>query len=553
MIRRLALALLASAAGSAALAQAPVPAAPIGADADLAPASANAVTPTPAQSGGAPAAASAAPTIQPAARAPAAAPRPAAPPAPYRPEVIAGPTAGPVARQGAAPAPMAPQPAGAGVSSANIAAAIALRDQALNDPTAWALLEELTTEIGGRPVGSPAMTRAKDWAIAKMNALGFENVRAEPFVKQTWTRGSESLMITVPYRKPLSVLALGNSAAGNVQANIVVFKSLAELRAAPAAAITGKIVVVNQPMTRTQDGSGYGAAVAVRSQGPSIASQKGAVGFLTRSVSTGDSRLPHTGNMSYAPGVKPIPAGALGVPDADLLERLAARGRPVEVSLDLQSTVNAKGTAWNIVGDLRGSERPNEIIVIGGHLDSWDPGEGAIDDGAGVAITAAVGKLIAGLPTRPKRTIRVVMFGSEETGGSSEAYMVAHAAEVPRTVFTGESDLGGDSIYQLRLPAGFAADPRIAPLHAILAPLRIFVSPEPVVDAGADVAGLVRAGVPAFQLSQDASRYFDLHHSADDTLDKVDPAKLAQNVAAWVALIHFVADSDIDFRQPALK
>jgi Zn-dependent M28 family amino/carboxypeptidase len=386
-----------------------------------------------------------------------------------------------------------------------------------------------------------------------MHALGFENVHVEPFAKPSWVRGPESAELVAPYHAKLQVLGLGNSGSGQVTGEVVVFKSLAALKMSTQS-LTGKIVVVNQPMTRTQDGSGYGAAGAARFQGPSIAASKGAAAYLTRSISTADLREPHTGATNWATGVKPIPAGALGVPDADLLERLAKRpGKAPTITLALMSSVDTKAMAWNIVGDLRGSEKPDEIIVIGGHLDSWDPGEGAIDDGAGVAITAAVGKLIADLPTRPKRTLRVVMFGSEETGGSSDAFLAAHKAEVPKIVLTGESDTGGDEIYDLRLPPGFSADPRLLPVADALAPLKVFLSGADVGEAGSDVSGIQDAGVPAFGLSQNANRYFDLHHSASDTLDKVDPAKLAQNVAAWVTLIHFVADSDIDFRQPARK
>ncbi|MBN9319399.1 MAG: M28 family peptidase [Caulobacterales bacterium] len=456
-----------------------------------------------------------------------------------------------------APSPRAPTPAAAApvaASTSTFSTTLALRDRALGDNTAWTILEELTTDIGGRPVGSPAMTRAKDWAIAKMHALGFENVRAEAFAKPSWVRGPESAELNTPYKTKLHVLGLGNSGSGQVTGEVVVFSSLARLKMT-SIDLKGKIVLVNQPMTRTQDGSGYGAAGAARFQGPSIAASKGAIGYLTRSISTADVREPHTGSTNWGPGVKPIPAGALGVPDADLLERLSKRpgGKLPTITLSLLSSVDEKATAWNVVGDLRGSERPNEMIVIGGHLDSWDPGQGAIDDGAGVAITAAVGKLIGDLPTHPKRTIRVVMFGSEETGGSSAAYLAAHKEEVPRIILTGESDTGGDEIYDLRLPPGFANDPRFLPVADALASLKVFMSSADVGEAGSDVAGLQEAGVPAFGLSQDASRYFDLHHSASDTLDKVDPAKLAQNVAAWITLIHFVADSDIDFRKPAQK
>jgi Zn-dependent M28 family amino/carboxypeptidase len=427
----------------------------------------------------------------------------------------------------------------------------ALRDKALTDKTGWTVLESLTTDIGPRNVGSPGAVRAKDWGLATFKALGFQNVHAEPFAKPSWIRGEESASITLPYAMKLSILGLGNSVptpAGGVEAEIVVFSTLDDLAAAPDSAIKGKIVVINQPMSRTQDGSGYGAGTAVRYVGPALAGKKGAVAYLTRSVSTSDSRQPHTGAMAYVGDGPKVPSGALGVPDADLLQRLAARGKPVKIKLNLQSHVDDKVLAWNVVGDIPGSSKPEELIVVGGHLDAWDPGEGAIDDGAGVAITTAAAKLLGDLPKHPKRTLRVVMFGSEETGGSSEAYVAAHKDEIARTILTGESDVGGDKIFEVRLPAGSADHPAMKAAINTLLPLKIFASRRDVGHAGSDVEGLQEAGVPAFGLTQDASRYFDLHHSADDTLDKVKPENLAQNIAAWTTLLYYVADSDIDFR-----
>ena len=186
------------------------------------------------------------------------------------------------------------------------------------------------------------------------------------------------------------------------------------------------------------------------------------------------------------------------------------------------------------------------MIVIGGHLDSWDPGTGAIDDGAGIAITVAAARLVA--QTHPKRTIRVVMWGSEETGGSSDAYLAAHKNDLKSIVIAGESDLGADRIYSLQLPAGAWANPSIAPLESVLAPLKIIASPAPATEAGSDVEAIQGAGVPVMALNQDATRYFDYHHTADDTLEIVDPVQLKQNVAAWAATLSILADSNVTFR-----
>ncbi len=442
-----------------------------------------------------------------------------------------------------------------GSAAADPQTAMALRDRALSDPTAWNVLESLTTEIGPRPAGSPAAMRARDWAIARLKALGFKNVHAEEFAKPSWQRGPEEASVVAPFAQKLAVIGLGNSVATppeGIEAEIVVLKSLAELLAAPADAFKGKIVVVNQPMTRTQNGSGYGAAVPARS-GASEAARRGAVAYLTRSISTGEGRAPHTGAMKYADDAPKIPAGALGVPDADLLEHMAARG-PVRIHLMLLSAQHPETLAWNVSGEITGSVVPKEVVVIGGHLDSWDPGTGAIDDGAGVAITTAAVKLIGDLKRHPRRTLRVVLWGSEETGGASAAYLAAHKDELADMVIAGESDLGADSVYSLQLPAGAMAQDQLKPLATILAPLKVLIAREPAVNAGSDVEGIAGAGVPVFSLNQDATRYFDYHHSADDTLAIVDPAQLNQNVAAWAAVLYLLANSDVDFRaKPPVK
>ncbi len=444
------------------------------------------------------------------------------------------------------------------LSTASIAAepvdtAAALRDKALADKTAWTLVEDLTTEIGPRQVGSPAMVRAKDWGVQTLKDLGFTNIRVEEFAKPSWTRGAESASVVAPYPFKLSILGLGGTVptpAKGIEAEVVIFRSYAELLAAPEGSLKGKIAVVTQAMTRTQDGQGYSAAGLARRAGPSEAARRGAIAYLVRSISTSDSRLAHTGGTRYAEGVAKIPAAALGVPDAELLERLAARG-PVKVKLNLASTTTPGNVAWNISGDIVGSEKPEEVIVIGGHLDSWDVGTGAVDDASGIAITAAAGKLIGDLPRHPKRTIRVVMWGSEESGGSSEAFALEHKDGLANFVVASESDLGADRAYALMLPKGAQKHPIAAQLSTVLAPLNVIVSNQPATFGGSDTEGLQDAGVPVFNLRQDASRYFDIHHSEDDTLDKVDPLQLDQNVAAWVSVLYLIADSDIDFR--ALK
>jgi Zn-dependent M28 family amino/carboxypeptidase len=354
-------------------------------------------------------------------------------------------------------------PAPARAEAQDLAArAAAVRDAALADETAWKLVESLTTEVGPRPVGTPAMARARDWGLRTLAALGFENVHAEPFATRAWIRGAESAEVVSPYPQKLRILGLGGSPPtpeGGLTAEIAVFPTYQAMLDQPPGALAGKIAVVTQPMGRTQDGSGYGAALAMRAKGPGEAAKRGAVAYLVRSLSTSESRLPHAGFGGESGN---IPAAALSVPDAELLERMAARGKPVVVRLSMDSRVVAQAQAWNVVGEVRGRERPDQVIVVGGHLDSWDPGTGAIDDGAGVAITMAAARLAAA-GDRPRRTIRVVLWGSEEQGGSGAAYARAHASEVGAMVLVGEADLGAGRVWRAALPAQSRQAPSPAP------------------------------------------------------------------------------------------
>ncbi len=428
--------------------------------------------------------------------------------------------------------------------------AAVLRDKALAGSLAYDLLESLTTEIGPRPVGSPAQRRAMEWGVAKLKALGFQNVHVEPFAKQAWTRGAESAEITGPYPQKLAILGLGGSVPTppeGIEAPIALFHTYADFLAAPPGSLKGKIAVVTEPMVRTEDASGYGAIITMRVVGPAEAAKRGAVAYLIRSLSTADNRFPHTGTMLPAT----IPAAALSPSDAGLIDRMATRRRPITIRLKMDSQITPNAQAWNVVGEIPGREAPDQVVVIGGHLDSWDPGTGAIDDGAGVAITTAAAKLIADLPKAPRRTVRVVMFGSEETGGSSEAYAAAHKAEVGKIVLVGESDLGSDRVYKLRLAVGGVASPALDGLADVMAPLKIILDPTAAVEGGSDIEGLQALGAPIVSYYQDASRYFDTHHSADDVLDRVDRQSLDQNVAAWAAVVYAVAESDVDFRKGA--
>jgi Zn-dependent M28 family amino/carboxypeptidase len=296
--------------------------------------------------------------------------------------------------------------------------------------------------------------------------------------------------------------------------------------------------------------------VGARIDGPHEAAQKGAIAFLLRSVGTDGHRIAHTGTTRYFDGRVPVPAFALSNPDADQIERIAALGQTVRVRLFSSASYVPEAHSQNVIAEVRGRERPQEVVLLGAHLDSWDQGTGAIDDGTGTAIISAAAKLIRDLPHRPRRTVRVVLFGSEEIAqpvapGSAfggHAYADNHRAELASHVLAGESDFGTDRIYQVALPKSVADSAFATTLMRVLTPIGVLPLDRPPEDVGTDVGPTVEAGVPGFALSQDGMRYFDIHHTPDDTLDKVDRAQLDQNVAAWAALVWLAADSDVDFR-----
>lgn len=436
--------------------------------------------------------------------------------------------------------------------SAKDAAAIdKLIEKALADDRAYEILESITTEIGPRLGGSQAEARARVWGAAKMKTMGFKNVRIETFEMPAWSRISESAAIVAPFPQALRVTALGNSVStpdGGVTAQVVRFETLTELKGAPLTGIEGKIVFVDEKMTRTQDGSGYGVAVAKRSEATVEAAKRGALAAVIRSVGTDSHRNPHTGMMRTFEGAAVVPAAALSNPDADQLARALrlAKG-PITMTLDLKTATAPSAPGGNVIGEIPG--RTDELIVIGGHLDSWDLGTGAIDDGAGIAITLAAAKLIDELGGKPGRTIRVVLWGAEEVGlFGAKAYAEAHKDELARHALAAESDFGAGPIWSMQTKFGEASAPTARLFAEALRGLGVGPGDNEA-EGGADVSPLKEAGVPVLDLNQDGTDYFDLHHTPDDTLDKVDPEALKQNVAAWAAMLYVAAQTPGGFRE----
>ena len=417
-----------------------------------------------------------------------------------------------------------------------------LRDAALKDDVALDIVEGLTTEVGPRLAGSEAEARARIWAVARLKALGFRNVHVEEYRMPTWLRGAESAEIVGPYPQKLAVTALGLSGAtppAGITAEVVGFANVAEFEAAPEAKVRGRIVFVSHGMQAAQDGSSYGYYGPVRRNAPRIGAQKGALAVVIRSLGTDYHRNPHTGLTSWQ-GVTPIPAAALSIPDAENLQRMLGRGRPVTMRLVLTPRFVGEQVSGNVVAEVPGTDPDAGIVLIGGHLDSWDLGTGAVDNAAGVAITAAAAKRIME-SGRPRRTVRVVWFGSEEVGGfGSTAYRAAHKDE--NIVFVSESDFGGDRVWRMDSSLTPENKPIADRVAALLFPLGITRGSAPAT-AGADLGEWTQAGIAAIDLQQDGTRYFDLHHTPDDTFDKIDPEQLRQNVAAWTAMLSVVANA----------
>lgn len=416
----------------------------------------------------------------------------------------------------------------------------AIREAALNDEIAWDITEGLTTEIGPRPAGTEREAAARAWSVDRLKALGFSNVRIEPYEMPVWQRGEERGEITAPFPQKLVLTALGNSGATapeGLEAEVVKFDTLEALKAAPPAQVRNKIVFVSHRMTATQDGSSYGAFGGARRQGPSIASAKGAAAIVIRSIGTDMHRNPHAGVQTFDAGINPIPAAALSLPDAEQLERIFARGKPVRMKLVLTPRQIGNRQSGNVIAEVPG--RTKEIVLVGCHLDSWDLGTGAIDDASGCGIVAAAAKLVKDSGRRPQRTIRVVWFGAEEVGlFGGKAYLAAHAND-PHVVLA-ESDFGADRIWKMSSKVADVALPVVARLATALEPLGIARGNNQA-SGGSDIGPLAATGVPVIAFSQDGTRYFDYHHTPDDTLDKVDPAQLRQNVAAYAVMLSELA------------
>jgi len=436
----------------------------------------------------------------------------------------------------------------ASLSESDLAIAATLRDSALKGSGAYPIVESLVMSVGHRMAGSANDAKGRAWAIAKFKALGFDKVYEQPVTFPVWERGAEKAKLLGKTDRSLSIAALGGSIGtpkGGIRGEVVSFADAAALALAPAHSLKGKIAYIANQMTRTKDGSGYGPAVIARVQGAALAARAGASAVLIRSIGTDQgTQTPHTGMMRYDNLLTRIPAAALANGDADVLEKALAAGEPVKLSLEIGARLRKDDyTSANIIGEITGTEHPEQVVVIGGHLDSWDLGSGAIDNGAGVAITMAAGALIGRLPQPPKRSIRVVAFANEEQGvfGGKE-YARVNAAEVSNHIIGSESDFGAGRIYRFSSRVIAESLPVIEQIYSVLEPLDIERGNNEA-SGGADLSSMSALGMPLIGLSQDGTHYFDYHHTAADTLDKIQPADLDFNVGVYAVVAYLAAQA----------
>jgi carboxypeptidase Q len=406
------------------------------------------------------------------------------------------------------------------------------------DQFAWDRLAELTDTYGQRLSGSDNLNRAIAWAVETMKKDGLDNVYTERVMIPRWVRGSESLEIVNPPRHVIPMLGLGGSIAtpaGGIEADVMVVTSGDELVKRSAEA-KGRIVLFNVPYTN------YGETVAYRSGGASMAARHGAVAMLVRAVGPMGHRTPHTGGMSYAGDVAKIPAAAIPIEDAQRIHRLVNRGVPVRVRLTMEAKFEPDVESFNVVGELRGTAKPQEIVLVGCHFDSWDPGTGASDDAVGCIVTWEAARLMKKLNIRPRRTVRVVLFTNEENGlRGGNAYRDAHAEEAANHVFALESDSGVFAPARLGFSGSDASRKIVAEIATLLVPIGM----QDVVPGGggADIGPIAALGkVPTMAYAGDPTRYFTIHHTPADTVDRIDPQEVSKAAAAIATMVYVIAD-----------
>ena len=428
---------------------------------------------------------------------------------------------------------------GESIKSKYVETSLKIISKSLTDSTAYNRLGYMCDTFGPRLSGSKNLENAINWILKEMKNDGFENVRGEKVAVPTWIRGKESVTLLSPFKKELSMLGLGGSIAtprGGLKAEVIVVNNWDELESR-SNEVPGKIVLFNAPFTS------YGETVAYRYSGASVAAKHGAVASLIRSIGPWSMNTPHTGVMAYDDDVQKIPHAALTMEDAMMLSRIHDRGDKIIVKLDMNARMVADRWSHNVLGEIKGSIYPDEVVVVGGHIDSWDVGQGAQDDGGGCIASWEAVRLIQELGLKPKRTIRCVLWTNEENGGQgNKGYRDMHMDEMDKHVLAIESDGGVFSPKGFGFSGNDSARKIVEEIHALMKP----IGANTISEGGraADVAPLNDEGVPVMSLKVDGSKYFWYHHTNADTFDKVDFNEFNRCVAAIAIMAYVVADLD---------
>jgi hypothetical protein len=439
--------------------------------------------------------------------------------------------------------------------------AVLLRERALLDNLSVELVESLTTEVGPRRVGTAGDKRAIAWAEAKFKELGFDRVWTEEVpIEHGWIRGEASAEIISPYPHNVVMTALGYSVgtSGDLVGEIVEFADLEALEAVPEGdSLKGKFAFVSYSMADyvPEPGerrmAGYGKGTQARSRGHVAAAKRGAEAIIIRSVGTDNNRYAHTGSgYGYEDDLKKIPAAAISPPDAILIKNMLRRGEPVVMKMNMSSEITGPTRGANVIGEITGRSGSENYLVLGAHLDSWDEGTGAIDDGAGVGSMMAAAALIGQMEQRPERSIRVLLFAAEEIGlVGARAYYESHEDELDHHLLGAEVDGGGGRAHTLISGVGEASVPVIREMHKLVAPLGIAWSDANDATGASDMSVLGRAGMPALNFMQNSNDYFMYHHTPNDTFDKIIPEDMRYLNAAYATMFYLAAEMEVDFRK----
>lgn len=439
--------------------------------------------------------------------------------------------------------------------------AVALRDRALQDNLSVDIVESVTTEVGPRRIGTAGDMRVIAWSQEKFKELGFDKVWTEEVVlDRGWIRGEAQAEIVAPFPHNIVMTALGYSVGtnGDLIGEVVEFSTMADLEAVPEGnSLEGKIAFISfsmadyVPLPGESAWQSYSEGTKARSGGHVVAAKRGAEALIIRSVGTDNNRNGHTGSgYEYVDDVRQIPAAAVSAPDAMLIQNMLRRGKPVTLKMNMTAEITGPATSANIIGEITGREDPDHFVVLGAHVDSWDEGTGAVDDGAGIGSMMAAAAFIGRMEQRPRRSVRVILFAGEEIGlYGAKAYLEKHKDNLGTHLLGAEADSGTGRATKLTPGVGDTTLPIVREMYKLIAPLGVTWGEENTATGHSDMSHLGEAGMPALNFEQEPRDYFMYHHTANDTFDKIIPEDLRYLTAAYATMFYLAAELDVDFRQ----